>query len=182
LEYLEQVAGDGGRKGLGHGWARISRITRQRKAKSETAKGAKDSRRAQRRPTQEKSNHREQGEPQGKARRKLMMRGPVWPFVVGVALGVCAGVLDVAVGDLLLTALLVLAATLGLGMWRPERPWRWTLTVGACVPVVRAIAYFVLREKPDRAQMYESLLAFLTGVAGAYGGSVVRNVWGRLEI
>jgi hypothetical protein len=84
-------------------------------------------------------------------------------------------VLDVKAGDLLLTALFVLASTMVLGMLRPERPWRWILTVGVFVPAVQLLAYVFLTEKPYAAQLYESCLGFLTGIAGAYGGSVARR-------
>ena len=92
-----------------------------------------------------------------------------------VCSGVCAGVLDVKFGDLLLTALFVLISTMLLGAVRPQRPWRWTLTVAAFVPLVQLAAYAVLTEKPYRAQIYESFLGFLTGVAGAYGGATARR-------
>ena len=96
-------------------------------------------------------------------------------YLVGVLLGICAGVLDVEVGDLLLTALFVLSATLLLGMLRPQRPWRWIVVVGVFVPVMQVLAYFFLAEKPYSAQIYESCLGFLTGIAGAYGGAVARR-------
>jgi len=96
-------------------------------------------------------------------------------YILGAVLGVCAGFLDVRFGDLLLTALFVLAATMLLGALRPQRPWRWTLLVGVFVPVVQYAAYFLLTEKPYRAQIYESFLGFLTGIAGAYGGSAARR-------
>ena len=83
----------------------------------------------------------------------------------------CAGFLDVKIGDLLLTALFVLVATMLLGALRPRRPWRWTLLVAVFVPLVQAAAYLLLTEKPYRAQVYESFLGFLTGIAGAYGGA-----------
>ncbi|MFZ0286591.1 MAG: hypothetical protein WAL32_15290 [Terriglobales bacterium] len=101
-------------------------------------------------------------------------------YLLGAVLGICAGVLDTGVGDLLLTALFVLAATMLLGVLRPEKPWRWTITVGVFVPLVRLVAYVALTERPYRAQIYESLLGFLTGIAGAYGGAVVRRVVGEL--
>jgi hypothetical protein len=94
---------------------------------------------------------------------------------LGASLGVIAGFLDVKFGDLLLTALFVLAATMLLGVLRPQRPWRWTLLVAVFVPVVQGVAYLLLTEKPYRAQIYESFLGFLTGIAGAYGGSTARR-------
>jgi hypothetical protein len=95
-------------------------------------------------------------------------------FALGSVLGICAGILDVKIGDLLLTALFVLASTMLLGALRPERPWRWTVTVAVFVPIVQVLAYLFLTEKPYPAQIYESLLGFLTGIAGAYGGAVGR--------
>jgi hypothetical protein len=96
-------------------------------------------------------------------------------YLLGAILGICAGILDVKIGDLLLTALFVLASTMLLGALRPERPWRWTITVAVFVPIVQLLAYLFLTEKPYPAQIYESLLGFLTGIAGAYGGSFLRR-------
>jgi len=96
-------------------------------------------------------------------------------YLVGTLLGICAGIIDVKAGDLLLTALFVLASTMLLGMLRPERPWRWIVVVGVFVPIVQGLAYVFLTVKPYPAQIYESCLGFLTGIAGAYGGSVVRR-------
>jgi len=104
----------------------------------------------------------------------------IWPYVLGAFLGLGAGILDVKVGDLLLTALFVLAATMLLGVLRPAKPWRWTLLVGSFVPVVRLLAYLLLTEKPYRAQIWESFLGFLTGIAGAYGGAIMRAVINNL--
>jgi len=102
-------------------------------------------------------------------------------YILGAVLGVCAGILDVKVVDLLLTALFVLCSTLLLGGLRPERPWRWIIVVGAFVPLVQVSAYVFLTVKPYRAQIYESFLGFLTGIAGAYGGSVMRRGMNELR-
>ena len=96
-------------------------------------------------------------------------------YLLGVVLGVGAGWLDVKIGDLLLTAIFVLMSTMLLGALRPQRPWRWVLVVAVCVPIMQLLAFLFLTEKPYRAQIYESFLGFLTGVAGAYGGSVGRR-------
>jgi len=101
-------------------------------------------------------------------------------YMLGGIFGIVAGILDVKVGDLLLTALCVLMATMLLGALRPQRPWRWTLAVALFVPLVQLAAYAVLTEKPYRAQIYESFLGFLTGIAGAYGGATARRALGRL--
>jgi hypothetical protein len=104
-------------------------------------------------------------------------------YILGGVLGLVAGFLDVRFGDLLLTALFVLMATMLVGGLRPDRPWRWTLLVAAFVPLVQLAAYAVLTEKPYRAQIYESFLGFLTGIAGAYGGATARRglaeFWGK---
>ena len=101
-------------------------------------------------------------------------------YVLGAILGICAGILDVKVGDLLLTAFSVLASTMLLGAMRPERPWRWIIVVAVFVPVVELLAYVFLTERPYPAQIYESFLGFLTGCAGAYGGSVMRRSVGEI--
>jgi len=48
--------------------------------------------------------------------------------------------------------------------------------VGGFVPLTEFVAYLVLTVKPTRAQVYGSFLAFLPGIAGAYGGSLMRGV------
>ena len=72
--------------------------------------------------------------------------------------------------------MVVLAANMLLGFLSPRRPWRWVVLIGVFVPVVEWLAYFFLTQKPERSQIYESFLAFLPGVAGAYGGAVGRGV------
>ncbi|MEY2412683.1 MAG: hypothetical protein QOD84_1289 [Acidobacteriaceae bacterium] len=96
-------------------------------------------------------------------------------YLAGAFLGTCAGMLDMKVGDLLLTAVFVLFSTMVLGFMRPARPWRWIVVVAAFVPIVQVLAFLILRAKPYRAQIYESVLGFLTGIAGAYGGSFGRR-------
>jgi hypothetical protein len=106
--------------------------------------------------------------------------GDVFYYVLAVMLGGMAGWLDIQVGDLLLTAMAVLAACMLLGILSPRKPWRWVLLVGMFVPVVEWLAYFFLSQKPERAQIYESFLAFVPGIAGAFGGAAGRNVMDNL--
>ena len=101
-------------------------------------------------------------------------------YLLAVLSGALAGWLNVKVGDLLLTAMTVLAANMLLGFLSPRRPWRWVLVVGAFVPIVEWLACFFLSQKAERAQIYESFLAFFPGIAGAYGGAVGRNVIANL--
>lgn len=102
-------------------------------------------------------------------------------YFLAVAFGIVAGWVDIRVGDLLFTAMLVLASCMVLGFARPHRPWRWVILVGICVPASEWLAYLFLSQKPERAQIFESILAFLPGIVGAYGGAfgrgVVRNLF-----
>jgi hypothetical protein len=104
------------------------------------------------------------------------------PFYLLAALaGVGTGWADVAVNDLLFTALLVLASCMLLGILRPRWPWRWVVAVGVFIPLTEFAAYFVQAVKPSRGQVYGSFLAFLPGIAGAYGGSLLRGVVDNLR-
>ncbi len=105
-----------------------------------------------------------------------------WFYLLAALCGIGAGSADVAVDDLLFTALLVVMACMLLGMLRPRRPWRWVLMVGVFIPLTELAGYVVLTVKPTRAQIYGSFLAFLPGVAGAYGGSAVRTVVDNLRL
>jgi ABC-type multidrug transport system permease subunit len=101
-------------------------------------------------------------------------------YTLAALCGVGTGWADVMVNDLLLTALLVVSSCLLLGILRPRWPWRWVLSVGIFVPLTEFAAYLLLAVKPSRAQVYGSFLAFLPGIAGAYGGSVMRKVFDNL--
>jgi predicted MFS family arabinose efflux permease len=102
--------------------------------------------------------------------------GDAFYYLLAVLSGVLAGWLDIKVGDLLLTAMAVLSANMLLGFLSPRKPWRWVVLVGVFVPIVEWLAYYFLSQKPERAQIYESFLAFVPGIAGAYGAAVGRGV------
>ena len=106
----------------------------------------------------------------------MKTQGDTSIYILGAFLALAAGLLDLQFGDLMLTALFVLAASMLLGALRPPKPWRWMLIVAAGVPLVRLAAFLVLHQRPYRAQIYESCLGFLTGTVGAYAGSVGRSV------
>ena len=108
------------------------------------------------------------------------VRHDVGFYAFAVFAGMFAGWVDLKVGDLLLTALVVLAPCMMLGVMRPHRPWRWVVIVGIGVPVSVLLGYLVLAEKPYRAQIYESFLAFLPGIAGSYGGAMLRQAVGNI--
>ena len=104
-----------------------------------------------------------------------------WVYVLAAVCGMAAGAVDVAMDDLLLTALVVVASGILLGILRPLRPWRWVIAVGVFIPLTEVAAYFLLTVKTTRAQIYASCLIFLPGIAGAYGGAVFRNVVSTLR-
>jgi ABC-type multidrug transport system permease subunit len=104
-----------------------------------------------------------------------------WFYLLAAGCGIGTGWADVAVNDLLFTALLVLMACILLGMLRPRWPWRWVLVVGVCIPLTELAAYMILTVKPTRAQVYGSYLAFLPGIAGAYGGAIMRRAMDHLR-
>jgi TctA family transporter len=108
-------------------------------------------------------------------------RSDAWFYLLAALCGICTGWADVAINDLLFTALLVLSASILLGLLRPRWPWRWVVTVGVFIPLTDLAAYVVLTVKPTRAQVYGSFLAFLPGIAGAYGGSLMRDVVDNLR-
>jgi hypothetical protein len=97
-------------------------------------------------------------------------------YLLAAGFGILAGWVDIKVGDLLFTAMIVVAACMVLGYLRPKKAWRWVVWIGVFVPLVEWLAYFFLKQKPQRAQIYESFLAFLPGIAGAYGGALGRGV------
>jgi hypothetical protein len=104
------------------------------------------------------------------------------PFYALAALaGVATAWVDITVNDLLLTALLVLAACIALGLMRPRRPWRWVVTVGVFIPLTEFAAYMIGAANLTHSQIYGSFLASLPGIAGAYGGSFMRGVVNNLR-
>jgi hypothetical protein len=101
-------------------------------------------------------------------------------FVAALA-GIATGAADVAIDDLLFTALLVLGACMLFGLLRPWWPWRWVVVVVAFIPLAELFAFTVLRIKPTRGQVYGAFLTALPGIAGAYGGAVMRRVIDNLR-
>ena len=107
---------------------------------------------------------------------KTGTEGEAWFYLMAALCGIGAGWADVTINDLLFTALLVLASCMLLGLLRPRWPWRWVIVVGMFIPLTELATYLIQTVKPSRAQIYGSFLAFLPGIAGAYGGSIMRSV------
>ena len=104
-----------------------------------------------------------------------------WFYVLAALAGIGIGWVDVVVDDLPLTALLVVMASMLLGIVRPRWPWRWAVMVGIFIPLEEFAAYALRTVKPTRAQVYGSLLAFLPGIVGAYVGAFLRQAIGNLR-
>jgi hypothetical protein len=104
-----------------------------------------------------------------------------WFYLLAALFGAGIGFADVLVNDLLFTALLVLSACMLLGILRPRWPWRWVVAVGIFIPFTEFAALVVQTVKPSRGQVFGSFLAFLPGIAGAYGGSLLRGVVDNLR-
>jgi ABC-type multidrug transport system permease subunit len=104
------------------------------------------------------------------------------PFYAFAALaGIATGWADVMINDLLFTALLVLMACMLLGLLRPRLPWRWVIVVAVFIPLTELVAYLVMTVRPTRGQVYGSFLTALPGMAGAYGGAVMRRAIDNLR-
>jgi len=109
------------------------------------------------------------------------IQNDAWCYALAALCGVGTGIADVLTDDLLFTALLVVASCMLLGTLRPRWPWRWVLVVGVCIPLTELAAYLVRTVRPTRAQIYGSFLAFFPGIAGAYGGAIMRQVFENLR-
>ena len=97
-------------------------------------------------------------------------------FLLSTAFGLSSGIVEVEVGDLLLTALVVLAFAMILGGLSATKPWRWALLLAIFIPASRIFAATVLHRVTQRAEIYESFLVLLPAVVGVYGGFSIRQV------
>jgi hypothetical protein len=101
-------------------------------------------------------------------------KSDVLQYVLAVVLGIAAGIVDVRLSDLLVTAVSVMIATMMLGLLRPRNAWRWMVIIAACVPLVQLAAHYLLKERFYSSHIYLSFSGFLTGTAGAYAGAFAR--------
>ncbi len=105
----------------------------------------------------------------------------VW--IVGAVFGVVAAAIHVYVPEQGLTFLWVMFATMVLGVWHRERPWRWILLVVPLVPIVDIVRKIEHPAQVSRANVWGALLVVLASVPGAYGGAYMRlmmeNILGK---
>jgi hypothetical protein len=104
-----------------------------------------------------------------------------WFYVLGALVGIGIGWVDVAVGDLALTALLAVMASMLAGILRPRWPWRWAVVVGIFIPLEVFQAYAFGAVKPTPAEVYGSFLTFLPAMVGAYVGAFLRRATENLR-
>ena len=98
------------------------------------------------------------------------------PYFLAIIFGLLTGWINQVVDDALLTALCVLGFTMLLGVWKPERPWRWGLLVWIGVPLVLAYYQWIVKWPHDRGQVYGAFLQLLAANAGSYGGHFMRRM------
>jgi|SRR5438874_10199739 hypothetical protein len=96
-------------------------------------------------------------------------------YILAVLCGLTAGILEINLNDLLVTALFILICTMVLGAAMPERAWQWVVIVGSFVPLARIVSYFALNQRPYRAQIWESGLGLVTAAVGSYCGVFARK-------
>lgn len=104
-----------------------------------------------------------------------MQKSDILIYFVAVILGICAGLIEARIGDLLLTSLFVLTSTLVLGFIRPRRAWRWPLIVAPCLPLVEFAVHLLLGQRLYQAQVWESGFGFVAGIVGCYAGAFGRK-------
>lgn len=101
-------------------------------------------------------------------RLEAMDKDRSWLLVtVGVAVGAAITWVDTRPtwDDTGISAGVVFLAAAALGAANPRHPWRWALAVGAWIPLFGILLH----------ANYESVLALLVALAGAYGGAWIRR-------
>jgi ABC-type multidrug transport system permease subunit len=96
-------------------------------------------------------------------------------YTIAVLCGITAGILEITLNDLLVTALFILICTMVLGALQPQRAWQWLGIVGIFVPLARLVSYLALNQRPYRAQVWESALGLVTAAVGSYCGVFART-------
>jgi hypothetical protein len=97
-------------------------------------------------------------------------------YLLSILAGLISGWVNEHAKDPLLTALCVLGFTMSIGVWKPDRPWRWGLLVWIGVPLVLAYYHFVVKWPHQRWEVYGAFLQLLSANAGSYGGHFMRRM------
>lgn len=98
------------------------------------------------------------------------------PYILSILAGLVSGWLNQYAQDPLLTALCVCGLSMAIGVWKPDRPWRWGLLVWVGVPLVLAYYHFIVKWPHERWEVYGAFLQLLAANAGSYGGHFMRRM------
>lgn len=101
------------------------------------------------------------------------MKSEISFFGAAFLLGAGIGWLDVATGEVFVTALLLLACGMGFGLWRPARGWAAGIALSLGVTAARIVLH-VLRPQPHAGDIPASLLAAIPAVVGGAAGGLMR--------
>jgi hypothetical protein len=103
-------------------------------------------------------------------------------YAAALALGGAIGWLDVALGEIFVTALLLLVCGMGFGLWRPRRGWAAGIALAVGVTAARIVIH-LLRPQPHVGDIPASLLAAIPAVVGGAAGGLMRitarNIFGK---
>jgi hypothetical protein len=103
-------------------------------------------------------------------------------FALAFLLGLAIGWLDVALGEVFVTALLLLVCGMGFGLWRPPRGWAAGIALALGVTIARIVIH-LLRPQPHVGDIPASLLAAIPAIVGGAAGGLMRitaqNLFGR---
>ena len=112
------------------------------------------------------------------------MKSEIPYYAAALLLGAAIGWLDVATGEVFITALLLLACGMGFGLWRPLRGWAAGIALALGVTIARIIIH-LLRPQPHVGDIPASLLAAIPAVVGGAAGGLMRvtarNIFGKEE-
>jgi hypothetical protein len=103
------------------------------------------------------------------------------PALIALLFAAIGGGVELHIGDLLLTALLLCGLSMLLGVLWPHQAWRWGVLVGAGVPIAHALAAWQHWLPPDENHLAASWLALLPAMVGALGGMALRRAMAALR-
>ena len=105
-------------------------------------------------------------------------------YATALLLGALIGWLDVALGEVFVTALLLLVCGMGFGLWRPRRGWTAGIALALGVTAARIVIH-LLRPQPHVGDIPASLLAAIPAVVGGAAGGLMRvtarHIFGKDE-
>jgi hypothetical protein len=102
-------------------------------------------------------------------------------YTIAIVLGLGAGYANLEVNDPTLAALLAAMIAMGLGLWKPKRPWRWGLLVGFCIPAAQVISY-LHGVPPLRGEVVRACFIGLVSATVAAGlGSIGRMAFANMQ-